>query len=88
MYDGNCIRQLVNIKNVSVKEIKRGNVCGDSKNDPPRGAKSFLAQVGVPFIYIVISVKKWLYNIPGLMIPVSTLPTGTVPIPAKKSFSF
>lgn len=34
-----------NIKNVSVKEIKRGNVCGDSKNDPPRGAKSFLAQV-------------------------------------------
>jgi hypothetical protein len=33
-----------------------------SKNDPPRGAKSFLAQVGVPFIYIVISVKKWLYK--------------------------
>ena len=51
-----------NIKNVSVKEIKRGNVCGDSKNDPPRGAKSFLAQVGVPFIYIVISVNKWLYK--------------------------
>ena len=22
-----------NIKNVSVKEIRRGNVCGDSKND-------------------------------------------------------
>lgn len=34
-----------NIKNVSVKEIRRGNVCGDSKNDPPKGAKNFLAQV-------------------------------------------
>jgi len=34
-----------NIKNVSVKEIKRGFVCGDSKNDPPKVAKSFKAQV-------------------------------------------
>jgi len=34
-----------NIKNVSVKDIKRGNVCGDSKNDPPQPAESFLAQV-------------------------------------------
>jgi len=34
-----------NIKNVSVKEIKRGNVAGDSKNDPPKGAKNFYAQV-------------------------------------------
>merc|ERR1712010_33455 len=34
-----------NIKNVSVKEIRRGNVCGDSKNDPPKGADSFTAQV-------------------------------------------
>ena len=34
-----------NVKNVSVKEIKRGNVCGDSKNDPPKGAQSFHAQV-------------------------------------------
>ena len=34
-----------NIKNVSVKEIRRGNVCGDSKNDPPKGAESFNAQV-------------------------------------------
>lgn len=24
-----------NIKGVSVKEIRRGNVCGDSKNNPP-----------------------------------------------------
>ena len=35
-----------NIKNVSVKEVKRGNVAGDSKNDPPKKATSFTAQVG------------------------------------------
>ena len=34
-----------NVKNVSVKEIRRGNVCGDSKNDPPKGAASFNATV-------------------------------------------
>ncbi|XP_071496147.1 elongation factor 1-alpha-like [Diadema antillarum] len=33
-----------NIKNVSVKEIKRGNVAGNSQNDPPRAAESFVAQ--------------------------------------------
>ena len=34
-----------NVKNVSVKEIRRGNVAGDSKNDPPKGCDSFTAQV-------------------------------------------
>lgn len=34
-----------NVKNVSVKEIRRGNVAGDSKNDPPKGCDSFNAQV-------------------------------------------
>jgi elongation factor 1-alpha len=34
-----------NIKNVSVKDIKRGNVCGDSKDNPPQPASSFEAQV-------------------------------------------
>merc|ERR1712098_574346 len=34
-----------NVKNVSVKDIRRGNVASDSKNDPARGAKSFHAQV-------------------------------------------
>merc|ERR1712055_354050 len=34
-----------NVKNVSVKEVKRGNVCSDSKNDPAKEAASFLAQV-------------------------------------------
>jgi len=34
-----------NVKNVSVKEIARGNVCGDSKNNPPAETGSFKAQV-------------------------------------------
>jgi elongation factor 1-alpha len=34
-----------NVKNVSVKDIKRGNVCGDSKNDPPQETSDFTAQV-------------------------------------------
>merc|ERR1712005_46358 len=34
-----------NVKNVSVKEIRRGNVTGDSENDPPKGCDSFNAQV-------------------------------------------
>merc|ERR1719353_2391251 len=34
-----------NVKNVSVKEIKRGNVAGNTKNDPPKGCANFTAQV-------------------------------------------
>jgi len=34
-----------NVKNVSVKDIRRGNVCGDSKNDPPKPTATFTAQV-------------------------------------------
>merc|ERR1711981_152638 len=34
-----------NVKNVSVKDIRRGNVASDSKNDPAMGAASFDAQV-------------------------------------------
>ncbi|XP_040111591.1 elongation factor 1-alpha 2-like [Oryx dammah] len=34
-----------NVKNVSVKDIRRGNVAGDSKNDPPMETSSFVAQV-------------------------------------------
>uniref|UniRef100_A0A4X1VYQ7 Elongation factor 1-alpha n=1 Tax=Sus scrofa TaxID=9823 RepID=A0A4X1VYQ7_PIG len=34
-----------NVKNVSIKDIRRGNVTGDSKNDPPLEVGSFLAQV-------------------------------------------
>lgn len=34
-----------NVKNVSVKDIKRGNVCSDSKNSPALGALDFEAQI-------------------------------------------
>jgi elongation factor 1-alpha len=34
-----------NVKNISVKDIRRGNVAGDAKTDPPREAASFFAQV-------------------------------------------
>lgn len=34
-----------NVKSVSTKDIRRGYVCGDSKNDPPKEAGSFEAQV-------------------------------------------
>jgi len=34
-----------NVKNVSVKDIRRGNVASDSKNDPAKESSSFLAQV-------------------------------------------
>jgi len=34
-----------NVKNVSVKDIRRGNVAGDIKNDPPCPTHSFEAQV-------------------------------------------
>jgi len=34
-----------NVKNVSIKDIRRGNVCSDSKNQPAAEAASFNAQV-------------------------------------------
>mmetsp|Transcript_22648 Transcript_22648/g.72879 ORF Transcript_22648/g.72879 Transcript_22648/m.72879 type:complete len:434 (+) Transcript_22648:74-1375(+) len=34
-----------NVKNVSVKQLKRGYVAGDVKNDPPKKVESFQAQV-------------------------------------------
>jgi len=34
-----------NIRNVSVKDLRRGYVAGDAKNDPPAGVDDFLAQV-------------------------------------------
>merc|ERR1712000_67487 len=34
-----------NVKNVSVKDIRRGFVCGDSTNDPPAEVETFNAQV-------------------------------------------
>lgn len=34
-----------NVKNISVKDIRRGNVAGDSRSDPPQEAAVFTSQV-------------------------------------------
>jgi len=34
-----------NVKGLSVKDLRRGYVCGDSKNDPPFGCSDFTAQI-------------------------------------------
>ena len=36
-----------NVKNVSVKELKRGYVASDSKNDPAKESSNFTAQVRI-----------------------------------------
>ena len=40
-----CMSYLSSYRNVSVKDIRRGNVASDSKNDPAKEAASFNAQV-------------------------------------------
>lgn len=40
-----------NVKNVSIKDIKRGMVASDSKNDPAKEAKTFFAQVFFNYMY-------------------------------------
>ena len=45
-----------NVKDVSVEEIKRGNVAGDTKNDPPKSTTSFTAQVQNTVILWIISL--------------------------------
>jgi elongation factor 1-alpha len=34
-----------NVKNISVKDVRRGFVCGSAKNDPPKECDNFIAQV-------------------------------------------
>lgn len=36
-----------NVKNLSIKDLRRGYVCGDSKNDPPKKTDNFKAQVNM-----------------------------------------
>ncbi len=45
-----------NVKNLSVKDIKRGYVASDSKNDPAKDTENFLAQV------IVLNHPSKIYN--------------------------
>lgn len=42
-----------NVKNVSVKELKRGFVASDSKNDPAKEANNFTAQVCFPACFVL-----------------------------------
>ena len=49
-----------NVKNVSVKEIRRGMVAGDSKNDPPKQVENFSAQVNYSYWYSSISFKHYI----------------------------
>lgn len=47
-----------NVKNVSVKELRRGYVAGDSKNNPPKAAADFTAQVFFQFhSSLILGVK-------------------------------
>ena len=43
-----------NVKNVSVKELKRGYVASDSKNDPAKEASNFTAQVRANFCLLLL----------------------------------
>ena len=49
-----------NVKNVSVKDIRRGYVAGDSKRDPPKGSSAFNAQVCFVLFFVVILITAWL----------------------------
>lgn len=46
-----------NVKNVSVKELKRGFVCSDSKNDPAKEAVNFTAQV-LPWLQHMVDMSS------------------------------
>lgn len=46
-----------NVKNVSVKELRRGYVAGDSKNNPPKGAADFTAQVCTLHIIVLALIN-------------------------------
>lgn len=47
-----------NVKNVSVKDVRRGNVAGDTKNDPPQEAATFTAQVDKQF-FVLFCFFSW-----------------------------
>ena len=48
-----------NVKNVSVKDIKRGCVVGDTQNDPPKETDTFVAQV----VFLIYPVKSYSKNL-------------------------
>ena len=60
-----------NVKNVSVKELKRGFVASDSKNDPAKEASNFTAQVRLLLPTASVSVSLG----PVLSIPIAYIYT-------------
>ena len=48
-----------NVKNVSVKELKRGYVASDSKNDPAKEASNFVAQVSILSLCCLLVSACW-----------------------------
>ena len=56
-----------NVKNVSVKELRRGFVASDVKNDPAQEAASFTAQVRFFFsfrlIFVICVLTRLLFSI-------------------------
>lgn len=61
-----------NVKNLSIKDIKRGNVAGDSKNSPPCAVSSFNGQVSV-----VLQTLSWFGGVVGSSAGLEAPPTHT-----------
>lgn len=51
-----------NVKNVSIKEIRRGSVASDSKNDPAKETKQFTAQVNSVIVSYRTCFAKHFYT--------------------------
>ena len=55
-----------NVKNISVKDIRRGNVASDSKSDPAKETDSFKAQVNISILCslsVFCEVKNFIVKI-------------------------
>ena len=42
---------VLQIEGLDIKDIRKGYLCGDTNNDPPKATKEFLAQVRI-YIYV------------------------------------
>lgn len=57
-----------NVKNVSVKELKRGFVASDSKNDPAKETAEFVAQVLI-YNAFLIQFESWIGHVGSTGVP-------------------
>ncbi|CAD2221775.1 elongation factor 1-alpha [Angomonas deanei] len=77
-----------NVKNVSVKDIRRGNVCGNSKNDPPKEAEDFTAQVIIlnhPARSATAMRPCWIATLPTLRASLPRLSARLTAVPVRCS---